>query len=326
MIVVVTNKQDRTADFLIIELQKRKVDYIRFNTEDYPQEVQVVWKIIGSELLGYFNFPKARVHFKDIKSIWYRRPVPAIPSPEIVDPANREFVQAESRSSLDGIWRCLNCFWVSHPDNLRKSEFKLYQLKIAKEIGFSIWPTLLTNIPTEARSFYEDQDCKVIYKPLRRGRIFRDESVSLIYSNLVDTSQAQMFHMIAYAPSLFQKYVPKLVEIRVTVIGSKVFAVEIHSQDHVTSRHDWRRGDTTQIRHSIHSLPGEVESMCTDLVNKLGLTFGAIDLILTPEHDYVFLEINPNGQWAWIQQMCPDIPLRETLAKLLIEGGTLHDD
>jgi glutathione synthase/RimK-type ligase-like ATP-grasp enzyme len=320
MIIIVTHRQDRTADFLILELQKRKADYVRFNTEDFPQHVQVTWRLDETGVDGFFSFPKTRVGFDEVQSIWYRRPVPPLPSSEISDPTDCEFVLAESQASLDGIWRSLDCFWVSHPDNLKKAEFKLYQLKIASEVGFQLWPTMLTNDPRSARIFYRNQDGQVVYKPLRRGRLVRDETVSLIYTNPVEPDQVERLDSVAYAPSLLQKYVPKNVEIRVTVIGNKVFAVEIHSQESTDSQHDWRRGNTTSLRHELHALPFELESKCLDLVRALGLAFGAIDLVLTPEGDYVFLEINPNGQWAWIQQLCPEIPLRETLADLLIQG------
>jgi glutathione synthase/RimK-type ligase-like ATP-grasp enzyme len=123
-----------------------------------------------------------------------------------------------------------------------------------------------------------------------------------------------------------QEYVPKKVELRVTVIGSKTFAVEIHSQEHMDSKHDWRRGDPLQLRHKLVSLPSDVEAHCIELVSTMGLAFSAIDLIRTPEDKYIFLEINPNGQWAWIQQVLPEVPLRETLADLLINGQNVGSD
>ncbi len=104
-----------------------------------------------------------------------------------------------------------------------------------------------------------------------------------------------------------------------------VFAVEIHSQEDVDSQFDWRRGETARLRHELHVLPPAVEVQCVTLVRALGLAFGAIDLILTPDGEYVFLEINPNGQWAWIQQLRPEIPLRETLAEILINGDIQKD-
>lgn len=320
MIIIVTNRKDHTADFLILELQKRGCDYVRFNTEDFPQKIQIVWSLENNTLSGYFSFPKNKVDFQDIRSIWYRRPVQPIPSALITENAAYEFAVVESQTSIDGIWRCLDCFWVSNPDNLRKAENKLYQLKVAAQIGFILPSTLVTNDPEQAQNFYSRQNDGAIYKPLKHSKTVRDEKVNLVYTNIVDTTDAKQFDLVKYASSLFQNYVPKDVEIRVTVIGNKVFAVEIHSQKYEETRHDWRRGDMTILPHRPHDLPSKIRKKCVALIKELGLAFGAIDLILTPEGEYVFLEINPNGQWAWIQQICPEIPLRETLADLLIAG------
>ena len=318
MIVIVTNRQDYTADFLIIELQRRGADYVRFNTEDYPQHVQISWRISSNGLCGEINFPKQEVKFEDIKSVWYRRPMSPVPSSEITDTAGYEFAKSESQIAIDGLWRTLDCFWVSHPDNLRSAEHKLRQLKVAHAIGLSIESTIATNNPDDAMEFYAKHEGQIVFKPIKHGRILREDTVSLIYTNVVKPNDISLFKQVAYAPTLFQKYVPKKIEIRVTVIGKKAFAVEIHSQSNDLSIHDWRRGDTAKLHHQLHHLPTNVEKMCLDLVQSLGLEFGAIDLILTPNDEYVFLEINPNGQWAWIQQLCPEIPLRETLADLLI--------
>lgn len=319
-VLIVTNRQDYTADFLILELRERNAAYVRFNTEDFPQRVRVVWQINDAGVDGYFLLPKARLDFQDIESVWYRRPIPPAPAADIRDLAAYEFVLAESQSALDGVLGSLDCFWVSRPDNLRRAELKPYQLKIAAQVGFTLWPTLLTNDPDAARTFYREQYGNAVYKPLRRGRLIREEDVGLIYANPIGPAEADELDRVVYAPCLLQKYVPKLVDIRVTVMGAKVFAVEIHSQDFASSKHDWRRGDTVRLRHIPHQLPPQVESLCARLAKALGLAFGAIDLILTPEGKYVFLEINPNGQWAWIQQLCPQIPLRESLADLLIDG------
>ena len=162
----------------------------------------------------------------------------------------------------------------------------------------------------------------MIYKPLRRSRLVREDGVSLIYTSPVTEAHADCFDSIAYAPCLLQRHIPKRLDVRVTVIGASVFAVAIRSQDHPEARNDWRRGSTLQLAHELHALPSPIEQLCARLVRELGLAFGAIDLVLTPDGEYVFLEINPNGQWAWIQQICPKVPLRETLADLLIGGGS----
>src|SRR5689334_11324176 len=145
MILIVTNRQDQTADFLILELKNRKADYVRFNTEDFPKIVSLNWGIKNGLIDGYITFPKRRVHLNEITSIWYRRPVSPVPDSKLVEQEVKDFVIEESRTALEGLWRTLTCFWVSNPDNIRVAENKLYQLAIASQEGFITWPTTVTN-------------------------------------------------------------------------------------------------------------------------------------------------------------------------------------
>ena len=108
------------------------------------------------------------------------------------------------------------------------------------------------------------------------------------------------------------------VELRITVVGKNVFAAEIHSQQKEATRHDWRR-DALALEHRNHPLPDDIKLKCIQLAKTFGLEFGAIDMILTPDGRYVFLEINPNGQWAWIEETT-GLPISEALIELLCQG------
>ena len=321
MILIVTNKTDYTADFLILGLKERGVGFFRFNTEEFPKTIELILDISNNNIEGQLKAHNRVIDLAEIQSVWYRRPVASDPSEKIQGEAEREYIITESRETLEGLWRILHGFWVSHPDNLRAAESKLYQLKVASDLGFAIPQTLVTNSPAVAEAFYRTHSNQIICKPQRQGQISRRENVSLIYTNMVEEQHTEHFSSVQFAPVLFQPYVPKAIEIRVTVVGLRVFAVELHSQEVEHARFDWRRVDASELHHQAHRLPLDIETKCISLVRTLGLSFGAIDLILTPESEYVFLEINPNGQWAWIQQLCPDIHIREALIDLLISGG-----
>jgi glutathione synthase/RimK-type ligase-like ATP-grasp enzyme len=118
---------------------------------------------------------------------------------------------------------------------------------------------------------------------------------------------------------IFQAYVPKLVELRITVVGRRIFAAEIHSQRTNHTRCDWRRYDQGQTPHRPHELPRDLEQRCTALVERLCLRYGAIDMVLTPDGRYVFLEINPNGQYLWIEHET-GLPISEAICDLLTGG------
>ncbi len=320
MILIVTNKNDHTADFLIIELNRRGIEYFRFNTEDYPQLVTTSWKIDSEGVRGYFNTQKGKLDFSKIKSIWYRRPVLPNPDPILGSKTNLSFARRESQAALEGIWDSIDCFWVSHPNALKLAENKLLQLKTAKEIGFELPQTIVTNIPEDALEFYYSNEKNVICKPIKSGRVGENNCDQLIYTNIVTQKQISKIELVKYSHQIFQKNIPKRREIRVTVIGEKVFPVAIDSQNLEISKIDWRRTPAQNLQHTLVSLPCEIEEKCISLVRKLGIMFGAIDLIQTPDQNFVFLEINPNGQWAWIEMLCPQIKMREALINLLLQG------
>jgi glutathione synthase/RimK-type ligase-like ATP-grasp enzyme len=122
---------------------------------------------------------------------------------------------------------------------------------------------------------------------------------------------------VRYLPTIFQAYVPKDVELRITVVGQQVFAVAIHSQQTQHTRHDWRHYDLSHTPHTLHELPEQVRHRCLQLVDRLGLCYGAIDLILTPDGRYVFLEINPSGQYLWLEKLM-GLPISDAICDLLL--------
>lgn len=320
MILIVTNRCDHTADFLILELQRRGVAYYRFNTEDLPDRAEIDVRPGCRGALGVIRSGSKTLPLSDVSSVWYRRPGTPTPSPTIADSAALEFCVTETQAALDGMLGTLNVFWISHPHMIRRAEQKLLQLRLATSLGFAVPNTLVTNSPESAREFLGSNP-SVIYKPMRRGRITTELGNRIIFTNLVSGEARARLDSISFAPCLLQEYVPKAFEVRVTVIGKLCFAVAIHSQDGADTKIDWRRGEPRTLRHEIYGLPDAIRDRCVKLVEMLGLSFGAIDLIVRPDGAHVFLEINPNGQWAWLEQLCPDLPLRASLADLLCAGG-----
>ena len=121
-------------------------------------------------------------------------------------------------------------------------------------------------------------------------------------------------------PLIVQQYVPKRLELRVTVVGDEVFAAAIHSQASNHTRLDWRRYDDARTPIAPFELPADVAERCRALVRELGLCYGAIDLVLTPDDRFVFLEINPNGQYLWIE-LATGLPISAAVADLLLEDA-----
>jgi len=121
---------------------------------------------------------------------------------------------------------------------------------------------------------------------------------------------------LGLAPSIFQEIVEKEFDLRVTVIGRKVFACAINRRNG-TEDLDYRTGITNdQLDYQIHSLPEDVSTMCLQMLDFLGLQFGAFDFIFNKSGEYIFIELNPNGQWGWIEE-ATNLPMAKAMADLL---------
>lgn len=302
-VLILTNKKDITADYVILELQKRNIGYFRFNTEAFPTKISgtmhVDEKIISLSIEGI----KGTINLDDIFSIWYRRPgVPCI-SKDIKDAGVTEFCRKESEEFIEGLCSIFKGLWVSFPPHIFRAQNKLYQLSVARSLGFKIPETIITNNPKEIGTFADKFHSGIIAKAVRQGTLRTNHGEYLIFTNPVTRKDFEAFPNVKYSPCVFQQFIPKKFDLRVTVIGSKVFSVEIHSGDNMPeSQFDWRQGNQENLSYKIHVLPKNIEGLCRRIVEKMKLKFGAIDLIYSTSNEYYFLEINPNGQWAWIEQ------------------------
>ena len=317
-VLILSNREDITADYVVLELTRRNVPFFRFNTEDYPLKVQLSLNLEEASFAGAFIRREEVFHVEEFRSVWYRRPSPPSFDSLPLDSGLKAFCTKESFYALEGLWASLNCFWVSDPFKIRKAENKPYQLKLATELGFKIPSTLISSSAAEIMGFIEKNPLGVIIKPVRTGVFKEGSGEKLIFTSSLKAFDAEKYCSSVKIPSIYQEQLPKEYDIRVTLIGDRVFATEIHSQDYKDSIVDWRKGENPKITHKKHKLPQDIEQNCIRLMTKLGLEFSAIDLVMTPDHEYYFLEINPNGQWAWIEQRT-GYQLTEALVDLLCQ-------
>jgi glutathione synthase/RimK-type ligase-like ATP-grasp enzyme len=219
-------------------------------------------------------------------------------------------------------------FCVNPPPFNWAFEEKCCQMLLAAQVGLRIPPTLYTTRLAIAQQFYDEHDGAIIYKPFKSYFKFIEPPdgplrVGKIYTNRVQAGDLVEGESFIPTPSIFQPYIPKQVELRVVIIGRAVFACAIHSQQSARANEDWRRYDFEHTLHEAYDLPPEIERKLLALMDRMGLNFGSIDLIVTPAGEYVFLEINPNGQFDWIAQFT-GLPLYEHLAAMLCAGQVAY--
>nr|WTB11225.1 ATP-grasp ribosomal peptide maturase [Streptomyces antimycoticus] len=301
LVLVLTSLEDVTADRVIAALNEREVPVARVDPADIGTGLSFGARIgAGSPTWsGRLRTTSREVELGEAAAVYYRRPTPYIARYGHLPAQQRDFAVAEARHGLGGILNHLhNAFYVNHPSAVTAADFKPAKLQKAAHLGLTIPPTLVTNDAEQAREFAADHG-HVIYKTFRG--LPRDENghTGAIWAQRVDPDTFD--DSLAVTAHLFQAEIPKTGDVRVTVVGQKVFAQQITAQD---SALDWRRGDWDQLQHAPIAVPAPVETALHHYLSAFGLVFGCFDFALTGDGDstadWVFIECNPNGQWGWL--------------------------
>jgi len=232
MILIISSKDDVTADLVQDDLKSRCVEFLRFNSEDYPGSVELCFDYSSSHPTGSLSAGDRQIAFSDVRTVWYRKPSGPCISSDVTHEQAKKFAEDESNAALTGLYNALRgAFWVSRPERIRMANDKLLQLAVAREFGHEVPRTLVTNSPESARRFYDVCQGRVVIKPLRAGLIeYPDGSVEVIYTTPLSAGDLAEFDKVAYAPCLLQEYVEKAIELRVTVIGGRMFCVALDTQ------------------------------------------------------------------------------------------------
>lgn len=315
MILILANKWDLTVDLVVLELRRRNLPFVRLNTEDLPQ-----WSAIArfpTEFIQLCSEDGTAFLASEVRAVWNRRPghvfddLPPEMRPSV---ATQKFVTDQWFAWLESLQLCEGIRWVNHPTANGLMENKLRQLKLASELGFLIPDTLVTNDAVEVRSWLIHLDgpaiCKALYSPL----IEEPDGDQFIFTNLLESVPDDLAASLCIAPAIFQRALISKVDYRVTVIGSRVFATRIDVPEEVL---DWRTAKT-DVFFTLCNLPKDVENLCRQYVTVANLSFGAIDLVES-NGEFYFLEINPNGEWGWLERP-HGIPISAALCDLLSEG------
>lgn len=328
MILLVTTKSDITVDSVIKHLNERKAPFIRLNTEDFPEKASLIVHLNKNSIEGILTlYDTHKVKLSEISACWFRHSGLTLPpdepgiSREITNKQFREFAKTEKDAFLNSLWKYLsNRFWINYPPIAQAAEGKLSNLQLAQIVGLEIPKTIITTNPQAAKDFYYSCNKKVVIKVLG-GRIIKQKQKDfVVFTTLIKEEDLNNINSVQYAPTQLQEYIEKKIELRVTIVDKQIFACEIHSQDSEKTKIDWRHYDFANVKHAAHKLPKHIEKKLLKFMEIRGLNYGCFDLILTPEDRYVFIEINPSGEYLWIEEFA-NLPISKAIADLLINGS-----
>ncbi|OUL56508.1 MvdC/MvdD family ATP grasp protein [Pseudoalteromonas ulvae] len=324
-ILIISNTQDYHVDKVLDILNKNHTNYFVLNLDQFPQQYLLNQTSCNTNFSSTLENTdtKQRVSLSNIGAIWLRKPADFSYKQIDMERATLQFANQETEHALFSALYSLDCFWISHPKDLRASMWKGEQLKRASKLGFNIPDTLISNDPEKIRAFYLKHK-KVIYKVMSDPVINGDNLPSQgVATTLIDEQMLEDTDSLRLLPNQFQAYIEKAYELRVTIIAGKIFTAKLDSQLHPETQIDCRNLNI-QIPMSSYELPEKVALACLAFVNSYGLNYSALDFIVTPESDYVFLENNPNGQFMFIEENVPELEITHTLVETLEKACRQH--
>ncbi|NCB50255.1 MAG: hypothetical protein EOM54_00035 [Clostridia bacterium] len=309
--LVLSSTIDYSSDLICAELEKRRFNYLRLNRDRFT-EYEIEYALQDDTIRIKIGDIRYLLSAKSMKSIYFRAPV-------FLRTTGKAYTVEEQlkRSQWSAFIRNLivldKALWINHPVSIYRAENKLYQLKVAKQCGMAVPETYVGNsLPQNIvpESMY-------IVKSLDTALFYDDGKEMFTYSTMV-SGQELLGAEIKVAPIIIQEYLNTKIDLRVTVIGNRIFPVSITKQGEALVG-DWRRSNKDNLDYIPIELPQIINEQIAMLMQHLDLSFGGIDLALVGS-TYYFIEVNPTGEWGWLTSSA-GIPVDKAIVDCMAIGG-----
>lgn len=307
MILIESHPGDDHLAPVRTELERRGHEVVVLDSGRYPVATAVE--------IAYDDGPRPRLglvvdgtahDLTRATAAWWRRPMPYTLDDAITDPTARAFALAECDEGLGGLRALLDVRWINDPVRDGQAVHKPLQLREARLAGLTTPRTLVTNDPARARAFAQELGPgRTVYKS------FRALEGAWRETRLLRPAEMDVLDAVRHAPVIFQEYVPGDVDLRVTVVGERIFVAAIRSSDTAYAL-DFRL-ELETVPMTPATLPPPVEAAVRRLMARLGLVYGAIDMRVRPDGEHVFFEVNPSGQWDFVERRA-GLPVTQAFA------------
>ena len=305
-VLIYTSHDDRAAEYVSDYLAEHGVDVRRLDSEQVPHKI-----ILGNDAnpsCGHrfsMNIEGKEIHSDGITAIWYRKHLESTFARNL-DMTSRRFFNAEASHVLEAIWLMADCYWMNHPSHMRMSGNKLEQLNRARSFGIHIPDTLVTNSYDEFITFYEKHHCRVLVKILSKLFVESNNDIEEHPFSSVDSPSAvkspitmcigpRELDIIRSTPLVyphqFQEYVDKTHDIKLIVVGKRVFGLESQA---ITADQQLTVGEglLSDPQWSGFVLPERMAEKVLELVSSYHLTYSVLDFVRREDGEYVFIKMN----------------------------------
>lgn len=314
-VYLLTHSEDFfTVDRVAAEVRALKARPIRVDTDLFPREASLSVRLGRARPQVRWTQGKTTRHLERAHAFWVRRLWPSAPL-DTMDVRWAGAADAATRIALvDALQLCEGARFVNPIPAAERAESKLLQLRLAQRWGPSAPDTLVTNAPSAVRAFAGRRP--VVTKLLVPVVQSMTGHPLFHYTQALSAQDLESLEGLEHAPQIFQPRLEKRRELRAIYVGGKFFVGAIESDGSV----DWRRSAPSErTRWSIATLPRDVAARARRMMKSLGLSYGALDFIDTPKGEHVFLEVNPSGEWGWLERDL-GLPIAQALARMLVLG------
>lgn len=319
-VLIITHTKDNISiDKVSESIEQAGGEAIRFNVDRYPLDYKLTSSFTDNKWQVMLQHDQQSWELGDVAAVWYRRSfnlgsgLKEILAPEYVGPTYKEV-----QRTLFGMLEALPCFQIERYSIYRRLDSKEEQLRMAVKHGMNIPATCISNSPGEVRIFIEQQKKPVITKMQSSFAIYKGDEEHVVFTSEITGDHLQDLDGLSYCPMTFQEKLEKKLELRVTIVGKKIFCFSIDSQRMSNAQVDWRKEGVAMIDDwQPYELPAGMQQKLLAFMDDYGVNYGAIDLILTPDDKYYFLEINAAGEYFWLDRLCNNA-ISEHLATVLL--------
>ncbi len=269
-------------------------------------------KVLYSDVENTFLNLKPRV-------VWNRR-TDIVLDENAIHASDYSFVELECRTFYRSIkdFFSRGAFWVNPWQAASWADHKATQHRAAAQLGLVTPDTLYSNSPEEIRKFLGRHEGRTIFKPFHSMPWASDKERWAPYTTALDTESLPDDRILQLAPGIYQERIDKSHELRVTVMGDRVFSFKLFSQQTSSGHLDWKRSHR-EMKIEPHRLDEKTANLCRALLQELGLVFGCFDFVVSPEGERVFLEVNQMGQFLFLE-FRTGFPLLDAFSAFLKQG------
>lgn len=322
-VLIVTFSHDNESIPLVIKaIETMGKKAFRFDTDRFPTEVKVDL-YSGDKQARIITDGEQQLELTEVSSVWYRRMRHGQKLPNSMDSQFREVSLKECRLSIRGMIASLPGFHLDPITNVDRTNHKQLQLQVARQLGLLIPRTLTSNNPEAVKQFAQEfKATGIVTKMLSQFAIYDENKQEMVvFTSPVTDEDLDNLEGLQFCPMTFQENIPKALELRITIVGKQIFTAAINSQQLEGATYDWRKeGRALHQQWQSYDLPQIIEKQLFELMKYFGLNYGAIDMIVTPDQRYIFLEINPVGEFFWLELYPPHFPISQAIAEILLNS------